>query len=184
MAAIITPSDDFTYLVFSCPELAALILNPPGYTKIEVKATLNCGTEYSQTLPYPFTSTPNLALIGADGVQIFPGFFGGAAVFATGVYSIKVKIFLAVGGNTLIANCAFIDADNTSCKVASTLHNILGEYEDRSEEKPSTLIHLLHYSLVNGSNCGCNCDEMCKNYQALVDLLNNIDPQLKADCGC
>lgn len=172
---------DTSYIKVTSAEIAALIATPGSYTKIEVKGTLSCGNEFSQILTNPFVATANLLLLGSDSIRINPAFFGLIAL-SNGVYKVSVKIFTA-STNQFFSNCALVDID-LACKVAALLHNILADYEHNLEEKPSSLAHLLHYSLINGSNCGCNCDDMCKNYNALIDILTNIDPTLLADCGC
>lgn len=177
-----------TYLKLTAIEIAALITTPSDYTKIEVTANINCciSPVFTQTLSYPFTDTENLLLLSTDSLRLNPAFFGmGLTSISSNIYSISVKLF-KTDENILIANCAFIDPlSDISCKVAALLHNIISEYEDKTlTEKPSLLAHILHYSLINGSNCGCNCDELCKNYIALLELLSNVNPELLADCGC
>ena len=116
-----------------------------------------------------------------DSLFIKPQFFG-IDKLIDGVYKFEIKIS-KTQSFTIETNCAFIDIE-TKCKVAATLQNIKKESETKGIEKCSTIIHLLHYALINGSNCGCNCDEMCKVYKELYRLLNNIDPQIVNDCGC
>lgn len=49
---------------------------------------------------------------------------------------------------------------------------------------------LLHYGLTQGSNCGCNCDDLCTVYNQLLTILSVLDGTLQsgtntdADCGC
>lgn len=171
------------YIQVTSGEIKVLIAIPSDYSKIEVTASQDCGTSITKTLNNPFVATTDLALLGIDSIKITPHFFG-LTTIPSGIFKVSVKIFVISPLQTiLIANCAFVDID-VACKVAALLHNIIGEYEDKTAEKPSIIAHVLHYSLVNGSNCGCNCDEMCKNYSGLVDILTNIDPKLIADCGC
>lgn len=173
-----------TYLKATATEIALLIADPTGYTKMEVTATKNCGTAYTQTFSAPFTATANLLLLSPDSIRLNPTFFG-LTELDNGVYKVTVKIFeISPAQTILISNCALVDIDVT-CQVAAMLHNLIGEYEDKTlTEKPSIIAHVLHYALVNGSNCGCNCAEMCQVYDALIDILTNIDPKLLADCGC
>lgn len=175
------------YLSITAPEITAIANGASSYTKIEVTASINCGTAYTQNITnVPLVPETTILITADDGsIRINPIFFGGITQLVNGVYKISIKIFQSapVTETILIANCTLVDMD-LNCKVSALLHNIIGEYEDKLAEKPSSLAHLLHYSLVNGSNCGCNCDEMCKNYDALIDILTNIDPQLLADCNC
>jgi hypothetical protein len=120
------------------------------------------------------------AFLGSDGLYIKPGMFS-SNVFRDGIYSLTVKSIKASGGFVEENNCAFIDI-TTKCRVAATLNRIKEE-ADLKEEQVSTLIHILHYALVNGSNCICNCVELCKVYAELQDLIKNIDPQI-TNCGC
>jgi len=91
-----------------------------------------------------------------------------------GIYKFNLKITRANNAGFITeSNCAFID-NYTKCLVANKL-NILKEIEPID-----STIHILHYALTNGSNCGCNCDELCEIYKELHSLLNNITN----DCGC
>lgn len=170
-----------SYIKATSDEIAALISDPSPYTKLEITATLNCGNILTQNLSSPFTDTATILLLDPDSIRFNPSFFGLTAI-ANGIYRVSIKFF-STDGTIFISNCGFVDID-LSCQVASLLHNIIGEYQDKSAESPASIAHILHYSLVNGNNCGCNCDEMCKNYAALLDILSTIDPQLIADCGC
>lgn len=170
-----------TYLSITSDEITAIQAAPNDYTKVEITGSINCGTPITKTLLHPFNATADISLMLQNILQINPSFFG-LTELANGVVKISLKIFDDTG-STFITNCALVDID-LACKVAALLHNILAEYESKLEERPSSIAHLLHYSLVNGSNCGCNCADMCKNYDALIDILTNIDPTLLADCGC
>lgn len=122
------------------------------------------------------------AFLGGDGLYITPGLFN-LTELMDGIYKITIKIIKDDNSYSLETSCAFIDI-TTKCQVASVLHNLLQESKVAGTEKVSTAVHLLHYALVNGSNCGCNCEELCQVYTELYGLLSNIDPQITNDCGC
>lgn len=148
--------------------------------------------EYNEEEPYisiPFgqnTAGSNLYYFNTEEKTIYikPQFFNDATEFVDGIYKFIVK-WTKEDNDGFIQeeNCSFIDI-TTKCRVASILQNILKEANDNSLEKVSGTITLLHYSLVNGSNCACNCDELCSVYRGLIELLDTIDPKIVNNCGC
>ncbi len=181
----ITLVDD--YLLIASDTITDMIANPGDYTKIEITGNVNCCTSGCETqvaeltLNNPFTSDPTLAEFNGVGLKIYPLFFG-ISEFIDGVYKFDIKTF---GATTILEqNCAFVDM-TFKCKVAALLKYIISENKGRGEtEKIYTMAHLLHYSLFNGSNCGCNCEEMCTIFRELNTILETIDPQILTDCGC
>lgn len=142
--------------------------------------------EYGSAEPYTevlfsASQTTNVYVL-PDGIYISPEFFSLTSLM-DGIYKISIKFKAADNSYIQETNCAFVDV-TVKCKVASVLQNILKESKVSGLEESSTIIHILHYALTNGSNCGCNCEELCKVYTELVTLLNNIDPQITNDCGC
>ena len=176
-----------TYLLLESSYISEVIATPLNYIKLEVIGNINCcATGCGQlnttiTFNYPFTTTTNLEL-NTVGLKVFPAFFG-LTSFIDGVYRISVKRFEENVGTIFIENCLFIDV-TIKCKVAALLKEIIEENKVKTGEKKSTIAHLLHYALVNGSNCGCNCAEMCDVYKELVALLDTINPEIFTDCGC
>lgn len=123
-------------------------------------------------------------------IEIKPTFFGTVeTALLDGVY----KFTLAGYDGTQSfreENCAFIDI-TMKCQVAKTLKNLIAESKDTitfDKENPATYIHLLHYSLVISSNCGCNCENLCNAYKELVALLESntttITNTQQNGCGC
>jgi len=110
-------------------------------------------------------------------------FAGNLSKFRDGIYKITLKYNASNGSWVSESGCAFIDID-TKCKVASFLQNIVAENKTSIQDKPSTIIHVLHYALVNGSNCGCNCNELCEIYSELYSLINDNPKLVNKDCGC
>lgn len=101
--------------------------------------------------------------------------------FTDGVYKVQVVALYLDGSKTTESNCIFVDI-LTKCMVASWLNDLLAESSKKDSEPVATMIHLLHYALVTGSNCGCNCDSLCQAYKELVCLLNGS--KTTSDCGC
>lgn len=133
---------------------------------------------------FTFSSTESNAFLAPDALYIKPEFFNNMSQLIDGIYRFDIK-YTKVDNSGFIteSNCAFIDI-TIKCKVASILGKIKGENANKSNvvEKCATIAHVLHYALVNGSNCGCNCADMCIVYRELVTLLSK-DPSV-TDCGC
>lgn len=139
--------------------------------------------EIGDALPYSkvyaglgTTSAP--LYLGSDGLYILPSFFS-LTEFVDSIYRFEVKIYKEDSW-TSETNCAFVDI-TIKCKVASLLQGLIQESLDQKIEQCSTMLHLLHYALVNGSNCGCNCEELCIVFRELIKLLGT---QVISDCGC
>jgi len=166
-------------LIITAPEIADFVTNSGAiYTGITITTNITCGNPIVQTYAVGNTSSPtNKFYIVGNNLYINPSLYG-FTDYIDGIYKLDIK-FNKTTGYILISNCKFIDV-TLKCKVASLLQNIIGENKIADNEKVSTIIHLLHYSLVNGSNCGCNCAEMCAVYTELLTLLNSIDPS----CFC
>ena len=99
------------------------------------------------------------------------------------IYQITVKYTKAAGTGFIEETmCAFIDV-KTRCKVAGLMEEMLSDNNKREVES----LWLLHYALVTSSNCGCNCDDLCKAYSDLLsihtELVNNPNTS-NTDCGC
>lgn len=134
-------------------------------------------------IAFGFTNADSNVYMSNDAIYIKPEFFN-LQELNDGIYKFNVKyIKVDEVGYLEEQNCSFIDV-TTKCRVASVLQNILKESKELGSEKSSTIIHILHYALVNGSNCGCNCPDLCQVYKELIDMLDSIDPQITNDCGC
>lgn len=140
------------------------------------------GTDEPYTEVFSTYGNSSTVFIVADGILISPSFFE-ETLLTDGVYKITLKFLKDDNSYVLETNCAFVDIE-TKCQVAAVLQNILKESLVKGTEKVSTVIHLLHYGLINGSNCGCNCVELCQVYRELVSLLETVDPNITNDCGC
>lgn len=164
-------------------EISNYISNIGDYTGVTIDTTGTCPTKIFNK-NYDNTDILNVDsdfYVDSNILYIKPTLFG-LTSFVDGVYKFTIS-FTTTTGYIRIANCTFVDI-TLKCKVATFIKNILNESKNVVNEKVGTLVHLLHYSLVNGSNCGCNCVEMCEVYTELVNLLSGIDPQVLEDCGC
>jgi len=165
------------------PEIVAFITDIADYSTISMTGTRCSSTAI--TISYDTTEILNINskfFIVDEVLYVRPSFFS-LSVFTDSVYKFSIKFSLTDAGYTLIENCAFVDI-TFKCKVAAYLKDIIEENADLSDnEKVSTIIHLMHYSLVNGSNCGCNCSQMCEVFTELKKLLDNIQPE-NTNCGC
>lgn len=142
------------------------------------------GNEEPYTLiPFGYNELGSQAFLGTDGLYV-PSTFFSMEEYENGIYHFGVKIYKADGASFIYEeNCAFIDID-IKCKVAALLNKIVKEANNTTDEKVSTVAHMLHYGLVNGSNCGCNCSQMCEVYRELISIINSADPSIYTDCGC
>lgn len=168
-------------ILLNSEDIQELIANPEDYLQLKIESTINCCPElYVQTQPLPLTTNPYFAF-SSDGIEVKPAFFNVVTPnsIIDGVYYFNVKIFTDEDNYHYEQNCAFMDI-TFKCKVAQYLDTLNDIYEDG---KIATNAHLLHYALVNGSNCGCNCTAMCDIFKQLYDILKPITPQLQG-CGC
>ena len=151
-------------------------------------------TDFEYGEEEPFTSIPfgqsvansNLYYFDTEeeAIYIKPGFFNNATEFRDGIYKFSLK-WIKENNTGFITeeNCAFIDI-TTKCRVAGLLNNVIKENADPSLEKIGGTVMKLHYGLVNGSNCACNCDGLCEVYKGLIEILDTVDPNITNDCGC
>ena len=149
------------------------------YTSVEAAVTLNCGAELVEeydTVQILDTVNSKFYLLPTelDSLYFKPEMFG-LTTFIDGIYYIRLNLWKPAGGYTQMANCAFVDV-TFKCKVAQLLEGVISS-------GLNTMAHMLHYSLTNGSNCGCNCDELCVNFALLGEILTE-SPQIRNDCGC
>jgi hypothetical protein len=105
---------------------------------------------------------------------ISPSFFGFTS-FPDGVYSFMLRFITASQEIITISTCFFFDCV-TKCKVSEKLEELL------NCNKTATNIFLLHYTLTEGSNCGCNCEELCIIFNKLCSELNPSTSCIT--CGC
>lgn len=109
-----------------------------------------------------------------EALYLNAGFFN-METLQDGIYNVKIKLTKPNGDYIEDSNCAFIDI-TTKCKVSRFIEGIL----ENTVEANS--IHMAHYALVNGSNCGCNCKDLCDLYKYIYKLLGN---ELNINnCGC
>jgi hypothetical protein len=107
-------------------------------------------------------------------MYISPSFFN-MTEFVDGIYSFSFT-FVNKSNNIITeSNCFFFDCQ-TKCKVSTQLEELL------ECNKRATNIFLLHYTLTEGSNCGCNCDELCAIFNKLCSELGTN--QTCVTCGC
>lgn len=169
-------------LVIEAPELVDFDTNMANYTGITITTNIGCTTDNDSTIDTSsIIDTTKNVYIENNILYIKSQYFDSQSAFMDGIYNISLK-FNTTTGYVKIHTCYFVDV-TIKCKVGSLLQNIIKENESNTEPV-STIAHTLHYSLVNGSNCGCNCTEMCDVFNALLDLLENVDTKLVNDCGC
>ena len=127
---------------------------------------------------FKFNDTKKYILSGSS-LYLTPGIINMPS-FTDGVIGLRLRFYLPNEGWVEEQQCFFNDV-TIKCKVAKYSKELLS-----GDVKTSERIHILHYSLVNSSNCGdCNCANMCEMYNTLQALLAN-NPQItnEEDCGC
>ena len=107
-------------------------------------------------------------------LYIAPSFFS-LMNFIDGIYSFTLTFNTNGQVITTESNCFFFDCE-TKCKVSTKLNELL------DCNKTATNIFLLHYTLTEGSNCGCNCEELCTIFNKLCSELGTNESC--ANCGC
>lgn len=168
-------------ILLNSETIQTMIANQDEFYKVKIDATINCCPQlYSQTRFLPLQPNSYFAF-SASGIEVKPAFFNVVSPnkIIDGVYHFNVKIFTTEDNYHYEENCTFIDL-TIKCKVATYLDALNDKGEDG---EIATNVHILHYALVNGSNCGCNCTDMCNVYKQLYDILKPVTPQLQS-CGC
>lgn len=150
------------YIIYDLPDSIK-----PKYFEIESSFV----TTYTYFNFLPITN----GFFDADALLLSPDFFAQGNAFQDGVYTITLT-YIDLNGNIITeTNCFFLDC-NTACLVSTKIK----ELEEASNEKNATNIFLLHYTLTEGSNCGCNCEELCEIFRKLCTNLNSTS----CLCGC
>lgn len=176
-------TDSGGLIKITADEITSFIDNIDDYTALQLVGNVSCGTAVDSgnvSTTDILDDTKNIYIVVEDeALYIKPAYFGLSSI-TDNIYYALIKL-RTTGGYVQISNCAFLDV-TYKCKVGSLLGELLNENSVGYTDKPSTITHLLHYALVNGSNCGCNCDELCKVFTELTNILT-IDFNNK-DCNC
>tara|TARA_Y100000590_G_scaffold396343_1_gene476995 strand:- start:752 stop:1294 length:543 start_codon:yes stop_codon:yes gene_type:complete len=179
MALTISKDSDCTQLIVTQTLLDSDDAIPAGAT-YELTVFKNCCdcTGYPVTIAFSANkpvASAGIYTIDDKVIKLEPGILGtGTTVFPDGVYKVVLTQIESGGAPiTTESNCFFMDC-STTCEVAKYIKNLLKTPADVEA-------HLLHFGLVNGSNCNCNCDEMCSLYSKLYNILNNTETCL---CNC
>lgn len=93
-----------------------------------------------------------------------------------GVYTVNVNYIKSDGTQIIEENCIFIDCE-IKCIVGSKVDALLDK-----ERNDDINIFLLHYTLVETSNCNCNCSKLCEIYNQLYEML--CDNKDCTQCNC
>lgn len=170
--------------IFDLPE--GFIMSSIGYNNVDNEETIDTMSFYRQYLnqdpedlnPINFFADSNGDLL--IHWKFFDEVEGVDDALIDGVYNIHLKYEYTSeeysgGGWETEEMCAFIDIE-TKCLVAAKITELLSGVSTNGENA-----HLMHYALINGSNCGCNCTELCALYTELLTLIKDSTVQ---DCGC
>lgn len=170
-------------LKVEAPEILDVSNDPSSYEYVIVTGVIS-SLGYMSTEKYlinEIAETDNKFWI-IDGIMYVSPIFFNLVVFSDDIVTLTIKL-KKIDSWVLIQNCTFIDI-TYKCKVATLLDGIITESRIAGEEGLSTIAHLLHYALINGGNCGCNCSEMEQVFNELKKVLINTDPKITNDCGC
>jgi hypothetical protein len=173
--------EDEDLLLVAASEIDTFITNLSSYQTIAITGDYNCGaTSVLKTYTIDeIVDNTNYAYILSGNLYLKPQMFA-QTTFTDGIYKVIVKMHDA--NFTIIQTCIFIDI-TYKCKVADHLAELIEENRmSNNTDKRSTIVHLLHYSLIVSSNCGCNCDDMCIVFKELQKLLGS--QSIKSNCGC
>lgn len=168
---LISVASDYSKLTVSSSDIDDVIANVGNYIGITVTVSKNCcdNTTYTYSLALPTISSDYFNL--NTGLDILPAFID-EDEFIDGVYKVTIVIELDDNSKITEHNCLFVD-NETNCNLAEGIINL----ED--DDKIHAL--MLHYGLIQGSGCGCNCDELCTLYNDLLKLLGSTD---NSNCNC
>jgi len=177
MALTITQNSDCSLILVTSELLdTAFGGSPDPYTDIKITIYRNCcdcdgyDVDITRDPPAAFPNNEtDVYLFNGTSMELNPKIVDASATTWTdGVYKIIVTL-TNIDGTVVVSesNCFFLDCA-TSCQVAKHIKSLLKTDTD-------TDAHLLHFGLINGSNCNCNCDEMCYLYRKLYEILNNTE---------
>lgn len=146
--------------------------------ELTVLIVVNEKPSISKTYSLPLVPNEEIEFIDDD-LVIKDKFFLGS-IIEDGIY--HIKLILKKGDEFLVdKNCAFIDC-RISCLLSEITSRSLKTYEKLSESEEVILLNMLLYSLKEGSNCGCNCNELQEIFNKLIKEINiNINTN---ECGC
>jgi hypothetical protein len=175
MALTLSKNTDCSLMLVNSDLLTTAFTTPNPYVKITVTVFANCCDcdgytfEITRDAPAEFpTSEEDVYNWTGTQLEINPKIVNeNNTKWADGVY--KVIVTLSDDAEDVVSesNCFFLDCE-TSCKVAKHIKALLKTETD-------TEVHLLHFGLVNGGNCNCNCEELCYLYRKLFNILNNTE---------
>lgn len=166
-----------------CLELSITDLPIEGieYESVKVVVNINDSIEISKTYPYPL-DTDEISMEGND-VTLHNNFFYNSEVvkdLGDGIYTISL-IFKEGDDYHVYKNCIYIDC-RIKCLLTFVTSKSLNKDSKTSIQEKAVVINMLQYALTEGSNCGCNCEELQDIYDKLMDEISetiNTD-----DCGC
>lgn len=169
--------------VYDLPE--GFVMSTLGYNSEDNEDTIVTETWHKNYLNQEDNLQPLNFFVDSNGDllihwKFFDSVEGVVDSLIDGVYNVHIKIDHTseeTGGNGYETEtmCAFIDI-LTKCLVATTITGLLN-----GTSKDAENVHLLHYALINGSNCGCNCADLCEIYTEILKL--TIDSTV-VPCGC
>lgn len=88
------------------------------------------------------------------------------------IYTIEITLYEDNGSSYGDTGCLFVDC-TTKCRVYEKI-------KEMTDDQEKTQLLMEHYSLTVGSNCSCDCDNLCEIYNSLMSKLEGIE----SDCGC
>ena len=164
----VTQSYNYDVTTLECDYLIEDL--PPSIRPVKIVIDRN---GLQEEVFFSYVASTNFYIAGSQFV-IEPSFFG-LQEFVDGVYGFELVFNTTLGATVVESSCFFYDCE-TKCKVSKKLEDLL------KCNKSATNIFLLHYTLTEGNNCGCNCEEMCEIFIKLCEKLG--DDKTCTACGC
>lgn len=153
-------------------EIEDYIDNTVNYSGITTTFVKDCGTEItiSQTVAET-ADTDSVFYVDTvnRNLQLKCTAFGLTA-FVDGVFFVKIRLKKTDSSYIEISNCIFLDL-TYKCKVAENLDKLLVEEQNNAINRKMEMIYAIHFGLTAGSNCGCNCADLCIAFTRLKELL-------------
>lgn len=135
--------------------------------------------EYHNTLEsvfeYFYFIGENSIIINNNKLYIKPTFFSNG--LTDGIYTVNIKIINPDNSYLIQEICIFVDC-NIKCQIAQLLDKLI------KDDVTTNNLYLIHYALINASNCGCNCEEMCDIFKYLTEELKNFKIEIHECTTC
>ncbi len=155
------------------PSFNYTITNLPSHLTADALESIYGGVTSEETF---IGEDENGVAFDNESILLLPSFFGLGKTYPNSIVHIELLLKALNEDYIREETCFFIDT-TMKCDLPS-LHNL--ECVDEGIQ-----LTMLHYSLVQASNCDCGCIEMIQVFEHLQSQLRHVNNQPKdRDCGC